>query len=179
VGNFSSVNLYFQDESRFGLFTRNGKSLTAIRVKPICTFHQVFKSTWLAGAFSPITGDHFQMILPQCNADNFQIFLNDFSKENPMELKIIVLDNGRFHKAKKLSIPENIVLFFLPPYSPELNPAEKIWAKYKRKFSNKFYDCLEDVEDFLIEIVNETSKKEVMNICGYSYIFHNEIWTIL
>ena len=171
--------MFFQDESRFGLFTRNGKSLTAIRVKPICTFQQVFKSTWLSGAFSPITGDHFQMILPNCNAENFQVFLNDFSKENPTELKIMVLDNGRFHKAKKLIIPENIVLLFLPPYSPELNPAEKMWAKYKRAFSNKFYECLEDVDDFITQEVNATNNKEVMTICGYSYIFLDNIWTIL
>ena len=171
MGFFNSVNLYFQDESRFGLFTRNGKSVTAIRVKPICTYQQVFKSTWLSGAFSPITGDHFQLILPHCNADNFQIFLNDFSKENPTELKIMVLDNGKFHKAKKLIIPCNIVLIFLPPYSPELNPAEKMWAKYKRAFSNKFYDSLNDIEEFINDVVNKTIKKEVMSICGFSYIF--------
>lgn len=160
------------------MFTRNGKSVTAIRVKPICTFQQVFKSTWLSGAFSPITGDHFQMILPYCNAVSFQIFLNDFSKENPNELKIMVLDNGKFHKAKKLIIPKNIVLVFLPPYSPELNPAEKMWAKYKRAFSNKFYESLEDIEKFIVEVVNATSKKEVMSICGYGYIFLDKIWTI-
>ena len=160
------------------MFTQNGKSVTAIRVKPICTFQQVFKSTWLSGAFSPITGDHFQLILPHCDADNFQVFLNDFAKEKPKELKIMVLDNGRFHKAKKLIIPENIVLFFLQTYSPELNPAEKIWAKYKRAFSNKFYECLEDVEDFITEVVNDTSKKEVMSICGYSYVFLDAIWTV-
>jgi transposase len=164
VGNFDSVNLYFQDESRFALFTRNGKSVTAISVKPICTFQQVFKSTWLSGAFSPITGAHFQLILPHCNADNFQVFLNDFSKENPKELKIIVLDNGRFQKAKRLIVHQNIVLVFLPPYSPELNPAEKMWAKYKREFSNKFYNSLEDVEDFITNVVKATSKKKVMSI---------------
>ena len=75
-------------------------------------------------------------------------------------------------------IPENIVLVFLPPYSPELNPAEKIWAKYKRGFSNKFYESLEDVEDFITEVVNDTSKKEVMNIGGYSYVFLDGKWTI-
>jgi transposase len=171
--------LFFQDESRFGLFTRNGKSLTAISVKPICTFQQVFKSTWLSGAFSPITGDHFQMILPNCNAENFQLFLNDFSKENPTELKIMVLDNGRFHKAKKLIIPNNIVLLLLPPYSPELNPAEKMWAKYKREFTNKFFTSLEHVDEFIAKMVNSTSKKQVMTICGYSYIFLDEIWSLL
>lgn len=157
------------------MFTQNGKSDTAIRVKPICTFQQVFKSTWLSGAFSPITGDHFQLILPHCNADNFQVFLNDFAKEKPKELKIMVLDNGKFHKAKKLIIPENFVLVFLSPYSPELNPVEKIWAKYKRAFSNKFYECLEDVEDFITEVVNDTSKNEVMSMCGYSYVFFDAI----
>ncbi len=90
----------------------------------------------------------------------------------------MVLDNERFHKAKKLIIPENIVLVFLPPYSPELNPAEKIWAKYKRQFSNKFYNSLQYVEVFITEFVKNTTKKEVMSICGYSYIFSNEIWTI-
>lgn len=91
----------------------------------------------------------------------------------------MVLDNGRFHKAKKLIIPKNIVLVFLPPYSPELNPAEKIWAKYKRAFSNKFYKKLEEVEDFIAEMVNKTTKKEVMGTCGYGYIFFDDIWTIL
>jgi len=160
------------------MFTRNGKSLTAISVKPICTFHQVFQSTWLFGAFSPITGDQFQLILPNCNADNFQFFLDDFSKENPKEFKIMVLDNGRFHKAQKLNIPQNIALVFLPPYSPELNPAEKMWAKYKRVFTNKYFTKLDDVEEFITEAVNETTKEEVLSICGYGYIFLDEIWTI-
>ena len=161
------------------MFTRNGKSVTAINVKPICKFQQVFKSTWLSGAFSPITGDHFQLILPHCNSDNFQVFLNDFSKENPTELKIMVLDNGRFHKAKTIKMPQNIILLFLPPYSPELNPAEKIWAKYKRAFSNKFYDSLEDIESFITESVNQTTKKEIISICGFRYIFFDNIWTKL
>jgi hypothetical protein len=43
----------------------------------------------------------------------------------------MVLDYGAFHKAKSLRIPENIYLLFLTPYSPELNPAEKIWAILK------------------------------------------------
>ena len=90
----------------------------------------------------------------------------------------MVLDNGRFHKAKRLIIPENIFLVFLPPYSAELNPAEKIWAKYKREFTNKFYNSLEDVENFMANIVKATTKKEVMSIYGYRYVFLNEIWPI-
>jgi hypothetical protein len=100
------------------LFTKNGKALTAKGVKPICPFHQVFKSTYLFGAFSPINGDKFLLELPFCNNDTFQQYLNEFSEYNTNEFKIIVLDNGAFHKAKALIIPENIALVFLPPYSP-------------------------------------------------------------
>jgi transposase len=44
---------------------------------------------------------------------------------------VLVLDNRRFHKAKDLSVPDNIRLVFLPPYSPELNPGERLWHDLK------------------------------------------------
>jgi hypothetical protein len=113
--------------------------LTAKGVKPVCKYHQQYKSTWLFGAFSPITGEKLFMEFPCCNAEHFQIFLDEFSAEKPDNMMIIVLDNGAFHKAKKLKIPENIKLLFLPPYSPELNPAEKIWGRFKRAFTNKLF----------------------------------------
>ena len=56
---------------------------------------------YLFGAYSPITGDHFEFEFPECNGDNFQVFLNQFSLENENEFKIILLDNGAFHKSFK------------------------------------------------------------------------------
>jgi transposase len=101
--------------------------LTAKGVKPICTYQNIFKSTYIFGAFSPFNGDSLVMELPYCNGDNFQIFLNELSNKNKEEFKVVILDNGAFHKGKSLIIPENIALVFLPPYSPELNPAELVW----------------------------------------------------
>lgn len=159
--------------------TKNGKTLTARGVKPICKFQQVFKSTYLFGAFSPITGDSLQLILPFCNGDNFQIFLDILSNQKPEELKVMVLDNGAFHKAKKLNIPQNIALVFLPPYSPELNPAEKMWAKYKKQFSNLLFDSIEKLENFMCQLVVNTTTAEINSICRYSYIFSDNFWIIL
>ncbi len=68
----------------------------------------------------------------------------------------MVLDNGAFHKAEKLKIPENIFLLFLPPYSHELNPAEKIWAHYKRKFTNKLFKNLDQITEFIINVTDTT-----------------------
>ena len=98
---------------------------------------------YLFGAYSPITGSHFEFEFPQCNRDNFQIFLDEFSKEDKKEFKIILLDNGAFHKGQKLIIPKNIWLLFIPPYSPELNPSEKIWWKMKRAFTGKLHKSLD------------------------------------
>ena len=56
----------------------------------------------------------------------FKYFLINSHYKMKKQLKLIVLDNGAFRKAKSLNIPKNIQLIFLPPYSPELNPAEKI-----------------------------------------------------
>lgn len=100
----------------------------------------------------------------------FQPFLNEFSKENPGEFKIVVLDNRAFHKAKSLIIPYNIVLLFLPPYSPELNPAEKVWQHIKRCFTNKCFKTLSEISLFFQQVIAELSNDTIRSICGFSYI---------
>jgi transposase len=158
------------------LFTKNGKALTAKGVKPICPFQQIFQSTYLFGAFSPIDGNSFLLELPHCNSNNFQIFLDEFSQETPNEFKLMVLDNGAFHKAKSLNIPSNIGLLFLPPYSPELNPAEKMWANFKRDFTNRLFKTLDELSDYLENICKNVSDAKVKSICGFQYIFLDSFW---
>lgn len=172
------MNLYFEDESRFGLFTRNGKALTAHGIKPICPFHQVLQSTYLFGAFSPINGDSLVIEMPNCNTDTFQIFLNQLSIQTPEEFKIMVLDNGAFHKAKSLIVPKNIALLFLPAYSTELNPAEKVWAFYKRKFTNRLHNTMDQISEFLCITTKELAIEKLISITSFEYVFLNNFWTI-
>ena len=90
----------------------------------------------------------------------------------------MVLDNGSFHKAKQIDIPKNIGLIFLPPYSPELNPAEKMWAKFKRLFSNRLHNSLEELSLFIEEAIKSTTPESIISTCAYDYIFLDLIWTI-
>ena len=159
------------------MFTRNGKALTAKGVKPICPFHQLFETLYLFGAFSPINGDKFLLEMPHCDTMNFQVFLNEFSQQKPDEFKIIGLDNGAFHKAKALVIPENIALLFLPPYSPELNPAENIWEILKRKFTNRICKTLDDVSEFISHATIQLTNDSIKKTCGFGYIFSDLNWT--
>ena len=116
------------------------------------------------------------LILPHCNGNNFQFFLDELAKQDPDELKVMILDNGAFHKTKSLKIPDNIILIFLPPYSPELNPAEKIWAKFKRDFSNRLFKNMDLLENYICNLVRKIDNKEVISICSFSYIFSNHFW---
>ena len=147
-------------------------------MKPICPFHQIFQTHYVFGAFSPLNGASFAFEMPNCNSANFQIFLNEFSIIKPKELKIIVLDNGAFHKAKTLKIPENIKLMFLPPYSPELNPAEKIWQHMKHNFTNLIHYNLDQLSEFIQNTIDSLTNQKIISICNYGYIQKDIFWTI-
>ena len=151
--------------------------MTAKGIKPICPFHQVYKTLYLFGAFSPITGDHFLLEMPNCNADIFQLFIDEFSKHNENVFNIMVLDNGAFHKAKSLNIPDNVGLLFLPPYSPELNPSENMWEILKRKFTNKLHRTLDEVSAFITLELSKLTEQSIKKTCGFDYVFSNMNWT--
>ena len=122
---FKSFNLYFQDESRFGLKTHIGRCLTARGVKPIVKYQHAFKNTYLYGSFSPINGDSFVYEIEGTTSEIFHKYITEFSKYKSNELKIIIIDNAGFHSLSKYDIPKNIVFVRIPPYSPELNHSEK------------------------------------------------------
>lgn len=129
--NFESVNLYFQDESRFGLITKQKRVITAKGIKAIGTYKHSYLYNWLWRSFSPITGESFCMTTKSVCKELFVKYLEDFSNHKPKELKIIIIDNATFHSTKDVKIPENIILFPIPPYCTELNPAEKVWQCMK------------------------------------------------
>lgn len=165
----SSVNLYCQDESRFGLLTVMRRMITARGVKPVAPYLHRFDNLYLFGAFSPISGDYFLLEMPHCNSDTFQVFLNKFSEERPAEFKVIILDNGAFHHAVSLIILKNIALIFLPCYSPELNPAERMWRHFKDKVSMVAYNSLELLQQKISEITNNINNTIVHSICSNEF----------
>jgi transposase len=172
-GDFRTANIYFQDESRFGLLTVQRRMLTIKGVKPLMPYQHKFKNFYLFGAFSPINGTQFTLELPKCNSDCFQLYLDEFSLQNPSEFKIVFLDNGAFHKAKDLQIPTNIELVFLPPYSPELNPAEKMWRYFKDRIANKIFKTLDDLSSRLSELIIELNNETIISITAFEYYINN------
>jgi len=168
---YESVNLYFQDESRFGLMTHIGKCLTAKGIKPIVKYQHAFKSTYLFGSFSPINGDSFIWEINGVDTLVFEAYLKAFSSYKPNELKIIIIDNAGFHSTTNMQIPDNIKLINIPPYSPELNPSEKIWGYLKSRFKNNVFENIDNLKKWLHNTVIDKIKPEMVKS-----IVHNEFY---
>ena len=164
---FHAVDLFFMDESRFGLHSITRRVLARPGLRPLVPFQHRFKNFYLFGAYSPISGDHFTLETPYCNADWFQYWLDDFSstRKDGM-LNLVILDNGAFHKAKRLIVPDNIVLIFLPPYCPELNGAERMWAYLKTEVANRIFKTIEALADQVSDGIKALTKEVVKSIAG-------------
>lgn len=170
---FKAFNLYFQDESRFGLKTHIGRCLTARGVKPIVKYQHAFKNTYLYGSFSPIDGDSFVYEIEGTTSEIFYKYIKAFSEHRKDELKIIVIDNAGFHSLSKYDIPHNIVFIRIPPYSPELNHSEKIWAYIKQSYKNKVFENLDNVKKWLHKFIkNQLTTDKILSITSDKLFFN-------
>jgi hypothetical protein len=124
-----------EDETRIGLKTIESKKITALGVKPIGVVQWNFKAYYLYGAVAPQTGESFWWEFSHLDGMCFQIFLDKLAEKYPTHLNVIQLDNGKFHHSSGLKIPDNILLIFQPPYTPELNPLERIWSHIKQELA--------------------------------------------
>lgn len=147
--------------------------ITAKGIKPVAPFLHRFDNLYLFGGFSPITGCAHLLEMPYCNSDTFQVFLHYLSVQKSSEFKILILDNGAFHKTRNLKIPHNIALLFISPCSPELNPAEKMWRFVKDRMSMVAYNSIPDLQQQLSQVVTQITPEIVKSICENSFYKKN------
>ena len=89
-------------------------------------------------------------------------FLERIRERNPEKTIVIILDNFRSHWAKKTRRKArklNIILVFLPPYSPDLNPIEQIWRIIKRVLSPLFIKTLDELKKVVSKSFYELTQK--------------------
>ena len=133
------------------------------------------------GAIDIETGKFYYQINKKRVGDNFLYYLRYLVKKFKGEKSFLVLDNGRIHKSKKVSEyllrnKDKIELHFLPPYSPKLNPIEKLWKSIKqnnmhvRFFENKKV-FLESLEKALM--IMESNVEQVLSLMSkWVFIFN-------
>ena len=134
----------FQDEARFGRMSDPRACWAPAPYRPVVHLALVREFRYEYAAVSPWDGGLDFMTAEKMNTENMSRFLNQVSETHKDEFIIMVLDGASSHKSKELKIPKNVSFIRLPPYSPELNPAEQIWNALRRNyFVNRVFDALD------------------------------------
>ena len=80
------------------------------------------------------------------------------------------MDNASFHKSKKLKILKNIKIYFIPPYSPEVNPQERRFEDVKKFLKNKIFKSLEEFQQKVTDILFSYTKVQIKSLVSYPYL---------
>ena len=108
-----------------------------------------FASAYVFGAVCPSEGKAAALIMPICNTAAMNHHLSEISSQVAADAHaVVILDRAGWHRSQGLVVPGNITLLELPPYSPELNPVERIWHYLRSHWlANSVFPSLADVMD--------------------------------
>ena len=165
--------LMFQDEAGFGRINKPKRCWCAKGVRPVVPCHHIREYMYAYGAVSPLDGGMVSLVLPYANTVCMNIFLHEVSIRYPFDHILMVMDNAAWHKSKMLMVPDNIEIFPLLAYTPELNPIEMIWDELREKgFKNELFQTLNDVAlrlcDSLLSLEGDHNK--VRSITAWNWI---------
>jgi transposase len=103
-----------------------------------------------------------------------QAFLDHFAAILPERVHAaLLLDGAGWHTAGNLAVPANLSLVFLPPYSPSLNPVERIWLYLRERFlSLRLFDDLDHIVDGCCDAWNRlaTEPGRIASLTDYPYL---------
>lgn len=131
------VEIWYQDECGVLGDSRPRLIWAKKGSRPLLPFTGAHFKDNVIGAVRPRDGKFFSLIMPKSNTQTFQIFLDRIQKHVISRRAIMILDNATWHKPKKLNWGK-IEPLFLPPYSPDFNPIERLWLNMKQTFFNMF-----------------------------------------
>jgi transposase len=120
-----------------------------IGVRPIAPGHHRFEWLYVTAFVSPATGESFWYISNGVSKPFFEALLAAFAEEAGAgrdRIIVLVLDNAGWHGESNLEVPDGIRLVFLPPYTPELQPAEHLWEVVDEPIVNKHIPDIETLE---------------------------------
>jgi transposase len=126
---------------------------------------------YIYAAISAITGEHFSAKFPDVDTDCMNAFLENLSKHYEGKKIVLIIDGAGWHKSKDLKTPENIDIFLLPPYSPELNPVERFWEFVKQNvLRNRLFESLVQIEISVEKFINSLQNYSIAQICKNNYL---------
>jgi transposase len=122
--------------------------------RPTVKVKRGYEWTYLYGFVRPTTGEVYWLILPTVNKELFSMALSEFARAVGVgkdKRILLVVDQAGWHTSGEVEVPEGIHFEFLPPGSPELQPAERLWPLSNEAIANRLFEEISEIEDALVE----------------------------
>jgi len=160
------------DEARFGLINWHRRRYCPKGFRLPYTVRRSYnKWTYLYAAVESTTGESLCLYLPGMDDWCLEVFLDELSKAYPEHQLVIVLDGAPSHRSEQIEHPENVSLLTLPPYSPELDPAERWFQEFRRKLSNRTFENVAVLQGALSQELEPYWEEPALlkRLTGYSW----------
>ncbi len=160
------------DEARFGQKGRVCHRWFTRGQRPAGLCDQRYTWAHLFAAVRPATGEAFALVLPQVSTVAMNSFLAEFAATLAAgEHAVLVLDRAGWHRAKRLVVPSNVTLVWLPPYAPQLNPVERVWLYLREQhLSHRMLDTYDAVVDALCRAWKALTTERIRSLTSYPYL---------
>jgi hypothetical protein len=146
----SDLRVWAFDEHRIGLKPILRRVWAKRGHRPVVSVQPRYEWRYLHGFVEPSSGGTFWWLTSWVDVEAFNLVLREFAawcKPTPATPVLLVLDQAGWHCSGDVQVPLGITLIFLPPYSPELQPAERLWPLSNQAICNQRFDTIQDMED--------------------------------
>jgi transposase len=166
------IRVLFEDETRLGQQGTLASVWAERGTRPVVERQNGRESVWVFGAVEPLTGRSVSMVASKANASSMREFLRGISRELVRgDHAVLVLDGAGWHRSTELRWPANVTPHFLPPYSPELNPVERLWLYMRQHhWSNRSYAAIGNIVLAAVEDLAKVDKATLRSVCRADWV---------
>jgi transposase len=140
------VEVWAADEHRLGLKPVRRRVWAPVGQRPIALGHHRYQWLHVVAFVQPTSGETVWYLATGLSKPFFEALLAAFARQTGAGRRrhiVLVLDNAGWHGPEGLAVPDGISLVFLPPYTPELQPAERLWPLVDEAVANTHFATLD------------------------------------
>jgi transposase len=144
-----ATELWTMDEHRVGLQPIVRRVWAPCVQQPVAVVQPRYEWLYVYAFVQPQTGASFWLLCPKVTIPWFQVALDAFAQHTgagDTKHIILVLDQAGWHTSPRIQMPAGIERLYVPPYSPELQPAERLWRLSDEALVNRHFVTLAELE---------------------------------
>ena len=173
---FFDVSKASQRVHRVGLKPILSKVWSPKGERPIGSVNHRYEWLYVYGFVNPKTGETHWYLIPRVNVLWFNLVLATFAVEvgaSQGKRILLVEDRAGWHRSKQICLPSGITTEYLPAYSPELQPAERLWKLVDKHLVNEHFETLDELEEVLVKrchVLSDKMQSEIKNLTNYHWL---------